>query len=262
MTALSEIYKTSFRPEEYLNMYFNNLTPGMKWMLNQLHQIFSGIGPLGEGIRQGIVKSLIEVGCGPSPFNTASASRWASAIIWSDYTPANIDFMCNWLKETSITPAMAPFFEHVSGLEDSYGEAIAERLRKVITSVMAADVTLPNPFSPLYIQADVVISHLCLEFVVSEKHQFKEIVKNVASLVAPGGYLVLQSAIGANYYYTGGMRLPATNVDKLFLEQSVKDAGLQMVEYQEFSIVGNTDHKENTDHVAVYTLIAVKGKKK
>ena len=100
-----------------------------------------------------------------------------------------------------------------------------------------------------------------------KKEKFKKVVNNTAGLVIPGGFLVLQSALGADCYYMGEVRFPSTNVNKEFLIDCINGAGLVMVEYKEFSSpTGGEEYgytgsgNKTTDHKGVYSLVAKKPK--
>ena len=132
---MSQLYSTSFKPESYIQQFFPTLDnePEIQWHLDEAHKIFSGRGILGEGAGQGVARSLLEVGTGPTPFNTGSAGGWASTVLWADYLPVNRRFARAWLQQEGATPAFATFFDHVAGREGAgTGDHVADRLREKV----------------------------------------------------------------------------------------------------------------------------------
>ena len=73
---LLALHQESFHPDLYIDQFFDSvdLRPQMRWMLDQEHRIFGGLDPLGKGKMEGVSRTLVEIGTGPIPFNTASAS--------------------------------------------------------------------------------------------------------------------------------------------------------------------------------------------
>lgn len=205
-------------------------------MLDQSHRIFGGKGPIGQGESQGVARSVLEIGSGPTPFNTASPSAWATSIVWTDFLQENRDYLWSWLQTG--TPSFISFFEHVAEMEGKTAESISARLRSRVCGVMSVDVTLPSPLYPMYLQVDLVYAHLCLEYISADRASFQQLLYNISSLVSPGGHLVLQSTTGADSFYVDGVRFPATDTDKEFLESCLEVAGLWLVEYEEFSSPG------------------------
>merc|ERR1711971_141980 len=207
MDKLATVYQESFHPDAYIDQFFGNLEedPDIQWMLDEAHRIFGGdggVGPLGSGEEQGIPRTLVEIGTGPTPFNTISASRWAGTIIWTDYLQRNVDFLQQLLDSSSLSEGFSSFFNHVGKLEGRSVEGISNRLAKAVKNVLQVDATLDCPLGEKNdLQADVVFSHLCLEYVVSDRKLFTQILKNVISIIKSGGFLFLQSAVGADSYY-------------------------------------------------------------
>ena len=270
---LPTLYRESFHPDLYIDQFFGNLEsePEIQWMLDQAHRIFGGVGevgPLGMGEEQGVPRTLVEIGTGPIPFNTISASRWAGTIIWTDYLQRNRDYLWQLLGSSQLWERFSSFFNHVGILEGRSIEYISQRLTSRVQNILPVDATQLSPLGAEHCQADVVFSHLCLEYVVSERKLFRKIIKNIIRIIKPGGFLVLQSAMGADSYYMGDVKFPSTNTSKAFLELCLTEAGLKLIEYKEFSSptageeYGLTPGGEKTtDHAGVYSLVAQKGVK-
>lgn len=264
---LAELYEANFKPEAYIDMFFKTIDnePDIKWTLEETARIFSGSGHVGPGAGQGVTQSVIEVSSGPTPFNTGPIASWASNIVWSDFTKANREYLWGWLQQKGSTPAFSSFFKFAADIAKEDGEVQADRLREKVTGVMYVDVHQQNPLTPLLCQADVVFSHLVLEYVVSSRELYKKIFKNTTNLIKQGGFLVLQSATGASSYFVEDVKFPATNVDESFLMECVKESGLELIEYKEYkSSTGGVEYGQqetgdkNTDHNGMYSLVAKK----
>ena len=148
------------------------------------------------------------------------------------------------------------FFQHIAGLEGRSVEDRSRRLTHAVKDVLPVDATQEDPLGGGFSQADVVFSHLCLEYIVCDRKKFIQNVKNVVNVVKPGGFLVLQSALGADSYHVGDVKFPSTNTDREFLEECVDEAGLEMIEYEEFS--SPTVGEKYAKHSGVYSMVARK----
>jgi len=267
---LAELYDKNFKPEAYLDMFFKTIDnePDIQWTIEETARVFSGSGHVGAGAAQGVDKSVIEVSTGPTPFNSGPIAKWANNIVWTDFTRANREYLWRWLGQEGATPAFESFFKFAADIDKESADRQAERLRQKVTGVMYVDVHQENPLTPLDIQADVVFSHLVLEYVVSSRDLYKKLFKNCTTLIKPGGFLVLQSATGASSYFVEDVKFPATNVDEAFLVECVAEAGLELVEYKEYrSSTGGVEYGQqetgdkNTDHNGMYSLVAKKPNK-
>ena len=118
-----------------------------------------------------------------------------------------------------------------------------DRVRRRVRAVVACDVFLPNPLaiasdvsysaapsvncdgvvsSPSTLQSnpslyDVIVSTLCLEFATVTVKDYSLAVANVASLLKPGGHLILQVLIETIIKWIVLQTIHFYNLDKYYL---------------------------------------------
>jgi len=167
---LGSLYDLHFKSSSYLDMFKSvHDMPGIRWTLTERARLFSGRGTLCQGAVQGVARSVIEVGTGPTPFNTGPLAAWATNIVWSDFTLANREYLWRWLGEKGSTPPFQSFFDFAASFDGESGDVQADRLRGKVAGVFYVDLHQHNPLHPLCVQADVVFSHLVLEYVAPSR---------------------------------------------------------------------------------------------
>ena len=57
------------------------------------------------------------MGCGPTMHNVMPAAKWFDEIIFSDYTPANLEAQKQWLNKDKEVADWTQFFKHYSKLD-------------------------------------------------------------------------------------------------------------------------------------------------
>ncbi|KAJ1196427.1 hypothetical protein NDU88_000298 [Pleurodeles waltl] len=103
---------------------------------------------------------------------------------------------------------------------------VEQMLRKKIRTVLECDVTSRNPLSPvIHPQADCLLLVHCLEHFVTNKKSYCEALKNVSSLVKPGGHLLMITKFCATFFMCGDFRFPIFCLEEGFLKDALKGAG-------------------------------------
>ncbi|XP_066495412.1 indolethylamine N-methyltransferase-like [Tiliqua scincoides] len=122
-----------------------------------------------------------------------------------------------------------------------------ELLRRTIKQVLKCDVTLPNPLAPVELPpADCLLSNLCLETACKDQPAFCSALRNISTLLKPGGHLVLFSMLEDNFYMVGQRRFFCLSLERKFLKEAVVQAGfdIKWLKETQFSIpLPTTDAK-------------------
>nr|XP_060635636.1 nicotinamide N-methyltransferase-like [Anolis sagrei ordinatus] len=105
-----------------------------------------------------------------------------------------------------------------------------EKLRKAIKQVLKCDVTLANPFDPVEIHpVDCILSTYCIEAACKDLDTYRSAMKNVGSLVKPGGHLILAVALEETFYMVGPHKFSSLYLTPEVIRDVLKGAGFDIV---------------------------------
>ncbi|KAJ6653166.1 hypothetical protein lerEdw1_010039 [Lerista edwardsae] len=224
-----DYYAQHFLPKDYLETYytFGDEKDAEKalltFSLKNLHQAFTLDRIKGD--------TLIDIGCGPCIHQHLSACEAFREIVATDYADQNREELQRWLRKEPGAFDWSPVVKYVCELEgdrEKWAEK-EELLRKTIKQVLKCDVTLPNPLAPVVLPpADCLLSSLCLEGACKDLPTFCSALKNIGSLLKPGGHLVLYSILEETFYMVGQRRFSCLYLERKFLEDAVVQAGFEI----------------------------------
>ncbi|XP_019400052.1 PREDICTED: nicotinamide N-methyltransferase-like [Crocodylus porosus] len=104
-----------------------------------------------------------------------------------------------------------------------------EKLRKKVTQVLKCDVRKPNSLAPVTLPAaDCLFSTLCLEAAYKDLGTFRAAVKNISSLLKPGGLLVTVTVLKEAYYMVDQRCFSCLYLDQESVKEAIKDAGFDI----------------------------------
>ncbi|NXA93728.1 NNMT methyltransferase, partial [Melanocharis versteri] len=250
----AEFYQQYFDPQEYLKEYYSisssreGASAFTMQNLRILHKMFSL-----DGLRGDI---LIDVGCGPTIYQLLSACEHFQEIIVLDYTDRNRRELEKWLKNEAGAFDWEPVVKYVCELEgdrEKWAEK-QEKLRKKVKQVLKCDVTKANPTGPVSLPpADCIVSTLCLEGACKDLATFRSALRNISTLLKPGGQLVMLTALGDTYYTFNKQAFSCLCLQKHEVEEAVVAAGfeVQFSEEQPYTV-----HDDRMDLRGVLGLVA------
>ncbi|XP_075765653.1 nicotinamide N-methyltransferase-like isoform X1 [Pelodiscus sinensis] len=252
-----ETYQKDFDPAVYLETYYSfgsSNCPGneiLELYLKSLFKIFISGDVKGD--------TLIDIGSGPTIYQLLSACENFKEIVASDYTDRNCQELEKWLKKEPGAFDWTPVVEYVCELEGKRGkEAEKEaKLRKTIKQVLKCDVHKSNPMDPIILPpADCLISSLCLEAASKDQNTYRLALKNISSLLKPGGHLVLSGDLGCSFYMVGPTRFSCLVLREEFLREALSETGFSI---QEFEVLFK-DNKvgDSSDYSGMYFILARK----
>ncbi|NWW72344.1 NNMT methyltransferase, partial [Climacteris rufus] len=252
----AEFYQQNFDPREYLKEYYSmsNSREGAITFtmqnLRSLHKMFSLDGLRGD--------LLIDVGCGPTIYQLLSACEHFQEIIALDYTDQNRWELEKWLKNEAGAFDWVPLVKYVCELEgdrEKWAEK-QQKLRKKVKQVLKCDVTKANPAGPVSLPpADCIVSTLCLESASKDLPTFRSALRNISTLVKPGGHLVMLTALEDTYYTFNKQAFSCLCLKKQDVEEAVVAAGFE-VKFSE--VQPYTVDDDRVDLTGVLGLVARK----
>lgn len=232
-------YLTNFDPKVYLETYYCKIEAHMfvPSTLKSQHKIYS------TGTVKG--KRILDMGSGPTIHNVIPAAKWFDEIILSDYTPANLEAQRKWIYKDNDAADWTQFFKHYSklngngnGNEDDWPKLESE-LRSKIKQIVPCDVNLANPLHPLKIgMVDAICTSLCIEAASPDVPSYAKALKNVVSLLKPGGMLVLMGVFDNPVYTVGHKVFKCLVMQKQDVHNAIEAAGLKVLKvYDDESVV-------------------------
>ncbi|KAG0431459.1 hypothetical protein HPB47_021778 [Ixodes persulcatus] len=147
-------------------------------------------------------KTLLEVGVGPLVWYSFMSSNRFNDIVLSDLVEDNRKELEKWLNKSEDAIDWTYRAEQVAALE-GFRETF-----------------------------DVVLSCNCLEGATADHESFRSVVKNVGSLVKPGGLFLLGGLGGLKSYFMGNANFIMANVTEDVIKEAVTDAGFQLELYR------------------------------
>ncbi|NXK86246.1 NNMT methyltransferase, partial [Formicarius rufipectus] len=252
----ADAYQRCFNPRAYLEQYYS-MSDSKEWAnvflrqnLKGLHKIFSLDELKG--------RTLIDVGCGPTIYQLLSACEHFEEIIALDYTDQNRRELEKWLRNEEGAFDWVPVVKCVCELEgdrEKWAEK-QEKVRKKVKQVLKCDVTKANPTDPVSLPpADCIISTLCLEGACKDLPTFRRALRNVGTLVKPGGHLVMVTTLRTTFYTFGELVFSGLHLEKHEVEAAVEAAGFEvkLSEAQQYTL-----STENMDSKGTLVLVARK----
>lgn len=104
-----------------------------------------------------------------------------------------------------------------------------EKLRKKVKQVLKCDVTKAKPMGPMSPPpADCIISMLCLEGACKELATFCSALRNISTLLKPGGHLVTVTALEDTYYTSNKQAFSCLCLQKQEVEEAMVAAGFEV----------------------------------
>ncbi|XP_067326973.1 nicotinamide N-methyltransferase-like [Anolis sagrei] len=252
-----EAYRQHFDPKGFFNVYMlcgsmnsSDCDPIYAFLQEMLHKTFLVDGIQGD--------TLIDIGSGPSIYQLLSACESFKEIIATDLLEQNRAELRKWLKKDPEALDWTPMVKYTCQLEgnrEKWKEK-EEKLRRTIKQVLPCDVTLANPLDPLVLQpVDAVISTFCLESACDDLPTYCSAMKNVGSLVKPGGHLIFAAIMEENYYMVGSHKFGCLYLMPEMVRDAVKGAGFEILWSQGF---GLTSLPSNCDAKGTFFLVAKK----
>lgn len=230
-----------WNPAVYNQEYYSEITLDgrylMEWVVESV-----GISPP--------VDVALEFGSGPTVLHLLPLVSKAAEIHVAEYLPVNREEVQRWIDNAPDTHDWQQFtleFLRMEGNIDPTNEEAQQRedeLRQRITQVLAADAGEDDPlgaekrgYYPL------VTSLCCADSATDDKDTWRLYMRNIASLVSPGGMLIL-SACGEHSHYCVGERcFPGANIsgqDMLacLIELGFRDIDIRMRQVPDSSAQG------------------------
>ncbi len=163
----------------------------------------------------------LEFGSGPTVHRAIAVSPYVSEIHIAEYLPDNLAEVERWVRRENPRHNWDLYVKYAlacEGRENPTPNDIARRkaeTRAKITRFMRADARRDHP---LDISEDLRYAHVysgfCADSATDNKATWRHYMRNIASLVAPGGTFWTAALRKARSYSSGPHSFPSANVDE------------------------------------------------
>lgn len=179
---------------------------------------------------ESLVDEALEFGAGPTVHHGLALAPYAQAIDIADLLEDNLLAVQAWAERRPEAHDWSAFTRHVLRCEgrDRGRDAVArreQRVRASLRSLLPADVARSRPLGAQgHRRYGIVVSCFCADSVTHDKAAWSSYMRHIASLVAPGGLLLLAALRRCTRYRAGTLWFPSADVDehdmaeRLFLE--------------------------------------------
>jgi NNMT/PNMT/TEMT family len=241
MTELKLASYSDWDPKKYLDEYYSNILPDEKlcleFLVDSLQKLIS-------------VDVALDFGAGPVISHVLPLVVKAKTIHMSEHVGSNRIELKKWIaNDVGAFDWRRSTFE-VLRLEGSpiptelKAQQREEFLRQQITQVLPGDVRNSDPlgiskreFYPL------VAAHYCAEGISQSKAEWSVYMKNIMSMVQPGGVLIVSACGSGAFYRVGDLYFPSTKLEPqdvldCFLNNGFMDIDLRVRQLSEYSEKG------------------------
>jgi SAM-dependent methyltransferase len=210
---------SQWNPAAYLATYYSHIEPEERHTLRFLVQEAQRLAP---------GASVLEFGIGPTLHHVFPFAKRAGEIHVADLLPANLEAVRQWCSQRPGAFNWRKFTREVliaEGAQQPTEDEIdaRERLtRERLTSSLLGDARLNHPLGGTYSRRyDCVVSCYCADSATASKHEWFCYLRNISSLLAPGGRLILTALRNCSFYRVGDLQFPSPAIDEHDLQRAL-----------------------------------------
>ena len=207
---------------------------------------------------------ILEIGCGPTIHHLIPAIPYAKKIVMADFLNENLYQIKKWIDRDITAHNWNNFTKlalQFEGVNASI-EEIAIRENKLRSLINLAHCNLMKD-SPLdgYSQFSIVCCFYCAEGVGISKLEWANVIRRVASLILPGGYLFLVSLRDTDFYKL----IDHSGKEEIFPSASITEKDilnlLPSIGFSSNTIEIEVEETPNMKHYGVNGIILVSAQK-
>jgi len=174
----------------------------------------------------------LDVGSGPCVHHLFPLVPKVARVHLADFVAGNREEIRLWLERSAEAHDWSAFAAETLRLETGKRPTAAQvqarerKTRARIDQVLPADIRATDPLGPSgRARYPLVTAHYCAEAISREKAAFRSNIRNIASLVAPGGTLILSACGAADHYRVGTRSFPSSRATPEDVLAAVQDEG-------------------------------------
>ncbi|HVF17607.1 MAG TPA: guanitoxin biosynthesis pre-guanitoxin forming N-methyltransferase GntF [Steroidobacteraceae bacterium] len=174
----------------------------------------------------------LEFGIGPTLHHLLPLSPYASEIHVADLLPENLDAVRKWQLQDAAAHDWSEFTRNVLTYEGDASPTHAdirarEQLtRSRLTRRLIGDARLRHPIGAAFEKRyDCVLTCYCADSATTDKLQWHSLMRNIASLLRPGGLFVVAALRHCNGYRIGENFFPSPGIDERDMRRVLTSLG-------------------------------------
>ncbi len=231
-------YEDHWIPRDYLHHYYSQINADEQHTIQFFVDAMQKAGKSGE---------VLFFGCGPTLHHVFLSAPKASAIDLADYLQNNIDELKKWIDKDPESHNWTQFVSYTlecEGNTNPSAEDVAERerlMRGLVRNLIPnADVKKGAPLGEAGVgRYQTIISAYCADAVTADKEEWREYMRNIASMLAPGGHFIVSALGNTDSYIVNGKVFPCANITKKDMEEALgQDCERDSIEVVEVSELG------------------------
>jgi hypothetical protein len=222
--VISRDWNNLWSARDYLRQYYQTPT-----IPSDEKAIFSFIIPYLRNLDAPVSRGL-DFGCGPTLHHDIALAPFAEELHLADYVPGNFVEIRKWLDDAPDAHSWDVYIRGILELEgnasvdDRLVDARRADVRRKITALHPGDIRQDSPlgFETAY---PLVASFYAADSIAATKADWQLYMRNLASLVEPGGILIISALRHAEYYQVGDYFFPSANLNEADVYQTLRDLG-------------------------------------
>lgn len=209
-------------PHTYLETFFAEAGPDthetLKFIRRELRQFIDQP-----------VEKLLDFGSGPTVVVSLAASPYAKEIHLADYLPSNLAEAQKWLDSDPDAFDWDPCIADILKIEGT--DATSQNIRQRACELRAkartllCDAALEHPLIGSNETYPLVLSIFCADSATSSRDTWRKYMKNIISLVAPQGQILIAALRNCTSYHVGDRVFPSPNINEKDLEAIFVEEG-------------------------------------
>ncbi|ULU03470.1 hypothetical protein L3Y34_002787 [Caenorhabditis briggsae] len=240
-------HRDKFNPTAYLNSFYKTASEdtAMQIVLFFLPGILYRLPQK--------VRTVLDLGAGPTVYLPIALRERAENIYTSDYAPANRDALVSWIENRS-TFDWDNVCSWISNIEASMktGKQMQEKTRSLMRAVLDVNVhespvvqsvvwksnqtteNIPGKF-------EVVSTVFCLEYSCETLDGYFRAVRSACSLIEDGGFLIQGGVLDATTYNFGGKTFRCHRLKQAHILESLKANGMATTAEKGYKFITHDD---------------------
>lgn len=161
----------------------------------------------------------LEYGCGPTLHRAIAATPYVFRLDMADWLADNLVCVREWLAGEETNTDWNRFTRFVMGCEGRKRFDLAtlrrreRQTRRVVRGLFVSDARWRQPLGPAHEGFyDLLVSGFCLDAISADKRVWRRCMRNVLSMIAPGGTVILHFLAGCRAYKVGTRMFPGSNL--------------------------------------------------
>lgn len=248
----------TFDSRQYLQDYYSNVGSENYKLLHFLVNAYKDVPRKGK---------FLEFGGGPTIYPLIPAVKKTSEMHFSDYLPSNLNEVRYWLQNKKNQFNWKKFFTTTLRLEGKSkinGEILIREslIRRKLKHLHFCDAYKKDPLGRDYRKYfDIIDVNFVAESIATSKSVWRQLVKNICSLLKDNGMIIMTAIQEARHYKVGNKNFPAVYVTVEDIKKILLELGFKKNSFMIDSVSSEILDEESEDYTGYKGLIFIKAQR-